>query len=221
MVCLRAGEAADDVRRATDGMDVDVVACADGARTLLAVGARRADLLLIPAQVPVVATTDVVAAVRQMSGVPIVVTVAEGEADMSADALAAGATRLVGYPYAPSDLQSVLREYLSLRHHPGALQRGNLRVDPLAYEVTLAGRRIPMSARELEVLMYLMRHSDRAVSPEELRQELWPTALAENTKAITSTILRLRTHFATAGASGEIIQTIRGHGYRLFAPAYT
>lgn len=54
-----------------------------------------------------------------------------------------------------------------------ALRSGGLTVDPLAYEVWLDGRRVPMTGRELEVLVYLMRHADRPVPGAELQEALW------------------------------------------------
>jgi two-component system, OmpR family, response regulator TrcR len=218
VICEQDRQIQTHVREAVEGLDVELVLCADGARALLEVGARRADLLVLPAVTQLVATADVVATLRQISSVPIIIGVGPGQADTSGIALAAGANRLLRHPYRQADLRNAIREQLGARLRPAALRRGTLHVNPLAYEVTLAGRPVPMSAHDLEVLLYLMRHCDRAVDGQELREQLWPQGLSPETKAITSAMLRIRTRLAAAGATQEIIRTVRGHGYRLQPP---
>ncbi|MGI8900642.1 MAG: winged helix-turn-helix domain-containing protein [Nocardioides sp.] len=93
-------------------------------------------------------------------------------------------------------------------------------MDPLSYAVTLDGRRIPMPARELEVLIYLARHSDRAVSLDELRDAVWGAERlsTRSTKTVAVTTMRLRKRLGDADDPPSIILSVRGHGYRLVAP---
>jgi two-component system alkaline phosphatase synthesis response regulator PhoP len=75
-----------------------------------------------------------------------------------------------------------------------------------------------MSVRELEVLVYLIRHQDRIVSVEELRDALWSgDRLSPRSNAIAVTVLRLRTHLEDERGPA-IIRTVRRRGYRFYPP---
>ena len=76
-----------------------------------------------------------------------------------------------------------------------------------------------MSVRELEVLLYLIKHQGRVVSVEELRDVLWAgERLAPQSNAVAVCVLRLRARLEGGGALSTIIRTVRGRGYRFYPP---
>jgi len=206
------------VRAAVADFDVEVVVCPDGARTLLEAGMRRADLVLLAATIPVLAAETVIRTLRQVANTPVVVGVGEGEGEMAADALAAGASRILPRPYQATSLRHALTGLATGGLRPGPLRRGALVADPLAYEVTLHGRRVPMPARELEVLMYLMRHTDRVVTVAELGPAIWPVKAQPRGNAVAAAVLRLRSRLGASPGGSDVIHTIRRGGYRLVPP---
>jgi DNA-binding response OmpR family regulator len=221
--CDPSAEGAAAIRSAVDGLYVELIECADGARALLEVGRRQADLVLVAATLPVLGAPALVRTLRQVDRIPVLLGVGEGDGDAAAEALAAGASRVLPLPYDPDQLRRAITTALgSAALRPGPLRRGALVVDPLSYAVTLNGRRIPMPARELEVLTYLARHSDRAVNTDELRDAVWGAEqLSERSKTVTVTVMRLRTRLGDDRDDPRIVVSVRGHGYRLVAPKST
>ena len=218
VVCEPDEEALVTVRKAVEDIDVELVVCLDGARALFEVGRRRADLVLLDAVIPVLDAATVIRTLRQVAATPVVVGVGEDEAETAADALAAGANRLLPRPYQAATLRDALTALAAGGLRQGRLRRGALVADPLAYEVTLRGRRIPMPARELEVLMYLMRHVDRVVTVAELSPALLPAGAQPRDNTIAAAVLRLRSRLGAVPDGLDLIQTVRRGGYRLVPP---
>ena len=220
--CLVACQSAEDdldVRVALQGLHVELVSCQDGGRVLLETGRRRADLVILAPDVPMVDTSTIVATIRQVDQTPIIVGVAAGQIEEARSALAWGASRVLVRPYDTAQLRTVITELISDDPRPGPVRLGALCADPLAYEATLRGARISLPARELEVLLYLMLHSDRAVSVPELEESLWADdQLATGSKAVAQVILRLRQRLRDDTLQPKIIRTVRGFGYRIHPP---
>jgi DNA-binding response OmpR family regulator len=201
-------------------VNVRIVASTDGARAVLDAGLSHPELLLLGADLPLLSAAAVIRTVRQVSDSPIVVGVGDGQHELASAAVAVGADRLLPRPYCVAELRSVMltvRESLDL--DTVVLRAGDLTVDPLAYEVRLAGRLVRMPVRELEVLVYLMCHAERVVSVDELREALWSgERLSPHSNTVAVTVLRLRSRLASDDGPA-IIRTIRRRGYRFYAPA--
>ncbi|CAI3790754.1 winged helix-turn-helix domain-containing protein [Rheinheimera sp. MM224] len=74
---------------------------------------------------------------------------------------------------------------------------------------------VQLPARVFEVLQYLIQHQDRAVSRQELIQQIWSGNDAVGQKGLTNAIWQLRKAFEQAGAEQELILTIAKTGYEL------
>lgn len=200
-------------------VNVRVVVSSDGARALLDIGLLHPELLLLAAELPVLGASDVIRTLRRISRTTIIVGAAEGQVDLVSAAIAAGADRVMQRPYVAAELRAVLltqRAIIDL--NSVVLTAGGLTVNPLAYEVRLDGRLIPMPGRELEVLVYLMRHPDHIVSVAELEQACWPDEpLSPRSNAVAVTVMRLRARLADE-CRPEMIRTVRRRGYRFYAP---
>ena len=76
------------------------------------------------------------------------------------------------------------------------------------------------SARNPEVLLYLLEHRDRVVPKQELAEQLWPDQYISDT-VIENSILAARRAVGDSGRAQRIIQTLHGHGYRFVVPVTT
>jgi DNA-binding response OmpR family regulator len=211
-------------------LNVDVTYSCDGARTLLDIGTRQPDVVMLAARLPVVATEVIVRTVRQAGNTgqagntrqaaspQIVIGAAAGDVDDGRRALEAGADRLVFRPYRRSQVRQILLDLRSIVELESApLRAGRLSVAPLAYEVRLDGKVISMAVKELEVLVYLMSHADRIGTVAEMQDALWGAdGLAPRSNTVAVTVQHLRARFGPEGA--EIIRTIRRRGYRFYPP---
>ncbi|GAA3843406.1 response regulator transcription factor [Sphaerisporangium flaviroseum] len=196
---------------------VFVAGAADGAQALLQAGALRPDVVLVSASLPVIGPVDFVRAVRLARAVPVLLGVGEGHAEQAVQALAAGATACVARPYrVPELLPLVQAAFPSNAGSRGALTVGGVMLDPGAYQVRVAGIPVHLPLREFELLHYLMRHADRTVTREQIMHHVWHAADGMSTNTIAVHVKRLRARLGDH--EDQLIQTVRGVGYRLVTP---
>jgi DNA-binding response OmpR family regulator len=199
---------------------VTILRCRNGAEALVAVGADKPDMLLIAAQMPTLATKDVIEIGRRHRQVCVVVGAGHEDGGFVNEALAAGAFAIVARPY---PLDAVLTIAGGLRAsgrglpwpEPDRLVSGALTVDLRAHVVLLGDVEVPLTSREFDVLVYLLRRRGDVASREEISSSVWGHAVDTNTVAVH--IKRLRDKLGHH-SHGPTIRTIRGAGYRL-APA--
>ncbi|HEY4281099.1 MAG TPA: response regulator transcription factor [Conexibacter sp.] len=100
---------------------------------------------------------------------------------------------------------------------PVVLHVGDLRLDPVSHEVSRGEREIELTAREVAILEAFMRRPGRILSRYELLELAWDGDVDRRSNVVDVAVRRLRDKvdrpFGTAS-----IQTIRGAGYRLWAP---
>jgi two-component system, OmpR family, response regulator RegX3 len=81
--------------------------------------------------------------------------------------------------------------------------------------VAYDGRDIDLTPREFELLACLMRHGGNVLSREQLLKQAWGWQIVVETKTVDTHVKRLRDKLESAGASPDIVETVRGYGYRL------
>lgn len=137
--------------------------------------------------------------------------------DDRVEGLEAGADDYLPKPFAGSEL--LARVAALARRPPLAeivtrLMVGDLELDLLKRTVTRAGVRIDLQPQEYKLLEYLMRHSGEIVTRTMLLENVWSFHFDPGTNLIESHMSRLRAKI-DRGFSRELIETVRGAGYRL------
>ncbi len=94
------------------------------------------------------------------------------------------------------------------------LNEGELELDLLSRRVTFAGKRIDLQPREFRLLEYLVRHKGQVVTRSMLLEGVWDYHFDPGTNVIDVHVSRLRKKL-DAGGAGNIVQTVRGTGYRV------
>lgn len=197
------------------GPDVSPTVCEDGAEALWHAGRIRPVLVLLSASLPVVSAMDVAAVLtRHHEDVETVaVGVGVGEADRAGPVLAAGARHVVSRPYREVEVEPLLRTHRERAERAVAvLAVGPLELNGPAFEVRAAGRPLPLTLREFELLRLLMLHAGDVLSLERIGREIWG-ARGETVSANTIAVhmRHLRRHLQGIAA----IVAVRGVGYRL------
>lgn len=123
-----------------------------------------------------------------------------------------GARALLGRERAPDELAEVARPPLP-PPRGSVLQRGPLRVDLAAREVTVSDRQLHLSPREFDLLAALASEIERVWSFAELTTRVWHTGYLGAPDVVTSAVKRLRKRLETFG--GLRVASVRGIGYRL------
>jgi len=150
---------------------------------------------------------------------PILVVTARADVASRVRGLDAGADDYVGKPFAVAELRARLRAVMrrgrSRREDP-VFRREGLTVDFARRRASLDGREVPITRRELEVLARLVRAGGRAVSRDDLLEDIWGDTTPEAGASLEVIVGRLRRKL---GGGGEtLIRTFRGHGYGLATP---
>ena len=146
---------------------------------------------------------------------PILILTARGEVGEKILGLDAGADDYLPKPFDLGELLARVRA-LGRRAAAPTLRLGTLVLDPVSRQVTVAGRAIELTTRELALLAYLMQHAGRAVSRSELLQKVWSTSFDRASNVVEVHVKNLREKL---GDQEGLIQTVRGVGYRAVAPS--
>ena len=78
---------------------------------------------------------------------------------------------------------------------------------------------IQLSAREFQLMEYLMRHSHQILSRTQIEDALWKWDTQPESNAVTTLVRRLRQRLESVGAK-DWLETVYGAGFRLNAPQY-
>jgi len=175
------------------------------------------DLILLDIMLPGAHGYRVCAELRR-SGVltPILMlTAKDGDLD-EAEALDTGADDYLRKPFSFPVL--VARVHALLRRAalgtPAPLVAGDLRLDVGARRALRGGEPVPLTAREFDLLTYLVRRAGRVVSKREILAGVWDDAFEGDPNVVEVYVARLRRKLD--GPDGRrSIETVRGAGYRI------
>lgn len=202
------------VRRYLERDGLTVVETSDGPSTAAVLARNEIDLAVLDVMMPPPDGIDLTRAVRSgpHPDMPIILLTALGEEDDRVIGLQAGADDYVTKPFSPRELAlrvaSVLR-----RAHPAPAVDEVLRGDQVELRrgsrtVLAAGKPVELTAREFDLLAFLLANQQRVYSRSELLSEVWGWSFGD-LSTVTVHIKRLR---AKLGAAHRI-ETVWGRGY--------
>jgi DNA-binding response OmpR family regulator len=150
--------------------------------------------------------------------VPVVVLTARDEEADRIAGLEVGADDYVTKPFSPRELvarvKAVLRRSRAIPAAPPALRLANgVELTPAAREVRVKGVAVDLTPREYELLTYLARRVNVAVSRDELLEAVWGFLSPGETRTVDVHVASLRRRLGQPGP----IRTVRGVGYKAVA----
>jgi len=197
-----------------------VVAVGSGAEALSALERQPVRLVVLDLTLPDMDGLEVCRQIRARSSVPVVMlTARDDEVDRLAG-LDVGADDYIGKPFSPKELVARMKAVLR-RAEPHREQReeqllllGDVVLWRSAREVTVAGNRVELRMQEFDLLAYLMENRGLVLSREVLLERVWGLQYAGGTRTVDVHVAQLRRKLARP----ELIQTIRGAGYKAVEP---
>jgi two-component system response regulator RegX3 len=206
-----------------EGFETDV---AENGRTALELFKASAyDLVLLDLMIPEVSGIEVCRAIRTTSMVPIIMLTAKDSEVDKVVGLELGADDYVTKPYSSRELvariKAVLRrgtpESADADSSSAIQSAGNIRMDVERHQVTVNGNLINLPLKEFELLEFLMRNEGRVLTRGQLIDRVWGGDYYGDTKTLDVHIKRLRSKIEEDPANPQLIQTIRGLGYKFEA----
>ena len=193
---------------------------ADGAGALSAYDEMRPHLVVLDLMLPQVNGMEVCRKIRESSRTPIIMLTARGDEMDRIAGFESGADDYLAKPFSPRELvvrvKAVLRRTFdeSLRAPGERIVRGSLVVDSRARTVEVDGRPAELTAREFDLLFFLVCHPSEVFSREQLLERVWKYEWFGDASTVTVHIRRLRTKIEREPDNPQHIKTVWGAGYR-------
>ncbi len=201
--------------RALRRQGYDVVLAENGVEAVSA--ARGSDLLLLDLGLPGLDGLEVCRTLRaEGSPVPVLMLTARASEIDAIVGLDAGADDYVVKPFRAEELMARIRALLRRGHAESEyLQGQDLRIDVAGRLVWQGDRRVPVTGRQFDVLVHLVRRKGMVVTREELMRQVWQTTWIGSTKTVDMHISWLRRALMAERATRtSYISTVRGVGFR-------
>lgn len=156
-------------------------------------------------------------------GLPIVMLTARSDERDVVLGLDSGADDYLTKPFSTTELLARIRAVLR-RKAPQALdatvQIGALKLDPATMRVTAGDATVKLGPTEFRLLRFLMHHPERVHSRSQLLDRVWGDHVFIEERTVDVHVKRLRVAL-TAGDCADMVETVRGSGYRLAKPVTT
>ena len=195
-----------------------------GEEALLALKRRVPDLVLLDLMLPDLPGTEICRRIKsdpRTRHVPVVMLTAKGEEVDRVVGFELGADDYITKPFSVREL--VLRLKAVVRRGGGGRsaerppeQVGPIRVDVDAHRAFTDGVEIELTPLEFRLLSTFMARLGRVQSREQLLEDVWEMSPDVETRTVDTHVKRLREKL---GAGRDLLETVRGIGYRMIDPA--
>jgi len=190
----------------------------DGKEAIRCLEHATVDLILLDIMMPQRDGFLVCEEIRRKSDVPIIFVSAKGEEWDKVKGLKLGGDDYVVKPFNPGELiarvEAVLRrtgKKAPLYTEQDVLTIGKIEVNQKARTVTINGQLINVTLKEFDLLLFLMRHKNQALSREQLLEHVWGGSYGGSLRTVDTHIKTLRMKLKEA----DYIQTVWGIGYKM------
>ena len=191
---------------------IDTIHVAYAAQVVAAL--RGVDVVLLDLGLPDGEGLDVLREIRQISDVPVIIATARGEETDRIIGLELGADDYVVKPFSVRELAARIRAIARRRRNEPPLESSALVVDRNRRQVRCGDREIDLTAKEFDLLAVLAEEPGKVFTRQELFTRVWDPVWVGTGKTLDVHIGSLRKKLDDP----ELIQTVRGVGYRLASP---
>jgi len=211
-------ETAQTLDRGLLGRGHSCVIAMTGQQALDLASDRRFDVIVLDRTLPVMDGLSVLRELRARHVLcPVLILTALGGITDRVDGLEAGADDYLVKPFAIDELAARVNA-LGRRPFwgspPTEMVAGDLKINLIRREATRADQNVPLQPREFALLEVLMRNAGRIVTRRMFLEQVWGFHFEAETNIVESHLSRLRSKLRE-GFADDLIETVRGEGYRL------
>lgn len=172
------------------------------------------DMVILDVMMPEHDGWTVCREIRKKSTIPIIMLTAKGEEVDQLFAFEIGADEYVTKPFSPKILTARVNALFRRLEKDQLNNYGGLEINPSARQVFLDTHSLELSPKEYDLLIYLTKNIGKALSRQQILDQVWNYEYFGDLRTVDTHINRLRTKLAD---KSPLIQTIRGYGYRFEA----
>lgn len=155
------------------------------------------------------------------SNIPVIMATAKGSEFDKVKGLDSGADDYIAKPFGMLEMvariKAVLRRCTAPRHDEDdeeTIRIGRLEVKQMEHKVSVGGSEVVLTLKEYELLRKFLQHPGIVFSRDKLLNDIWGYEFSGETRTVD---VHIRTLRQKLGEAGELIETIRGVGYRMAA----
>lgn len=179
------------------------------------------DLAILDVMMPVMDGWEICARLREMSDLPIILLTAKSSEEDKLRGFQLGVDDYITKPFSFAELTARIQAVLtrtrkpSPKSGPNLLFFGDYAMDLDRREVRHDKEVIMLTPTEFRLMEFLVRNKGRAVSEQELNEQIWGSYHSPDSSAVRRYIWLLRQKFEINPSTPRLIRTVRGFGYRL------
>ena len=178
----------------------------------------RPRLVLLDLMLPGTDGIGLMERVPELADLPVIFISGYGHDETIARALEAGAVDYIVKPFSPMELRARIRAALRRQAEPEPYLLGGLEIHYEERRVSMAGRPVPLTATEYELLRALSRNAGRVSTFEALLRQVWGGRHYGDTELVRTFVKNLRRKLGDDAAGPAYIVNQRGVGYRMARP---
>jgi two-component system KDP operon response regulator KdpE len=210
------------LRLALNAAGHQVSTAADGEQGLAQAARSSPEVIVLDLGLPDIDGLEVCRRIRGWSDVPIIVLSATHDEDRKVAALDGGADDYVTKPFGMAELEARIRtavRHRQARHEPrpDKIAIGPLELDLARRTASLAGTTVELTAKEFDVLAFLVVNAGKVCTHQMILTGVWGTGYSREDQYLHAYIHRIRQKLGNLG--GPSIKTARGIGYVLTDPS--
>ena len=204
----------------------DTAVATDGAQVTKALRGGEFDLIILDLMLPQKSGYEICREIRDELDIPILMVTARAEAVDKIRGFGMGADDYIAKPFDPAELvarvNANLRQYDRIAKKAAGQERGteeirirDLRILVNSWKVYKGETEIRMPNREFELLKFLAQNPNIVFSKEQLFERIWGYDYVGSSATVMVHINRIREKIEDDAKNPEILETVRGAGYRL------
>jgi two-component system phosphate regulon response regulator PhoB len=199
-----------------------VSSASSGSEALATARRERPALIVLDLMLPGLSGFDVLEQLRadvSTASIAVLMLTARREEPDRIKGLSLGADDYLTKPFSPQELvlrvKAILRRSAAAPAAADVLTIGAIAIDRAAHTVTVSGHDVELTPTEFKLLLLLAERRGRVQGRAQLLEHVWEAAPDIQTRTVDMHVQRLRTKL---GAAGDLVDTVRGFGYRIKAP---